>query len=238
VAEQLTEEHIYGAVAALSDNEVSPSIGGVAPLYRRTKGLIELSLAAALTILSTPLMAFIAVAIWLDSPGPILFRQQRIGLRGYPFTIYKFRTMSASAPEYSYKVSMSDARITKVGRWLRRSGLDELPQLFNVIRGEMSFIGPRPEQPFIVEQFQPWQRARHQIKPGITGWWQVHHRNDVPLHLNLDYDMYYLKHQSFTLDCQIVWRTVRIVILGAMAPSKVRVSQPDPIQVEEFQAVD
>jgi lipopolysaccharide/colanic/teichoic acid biosynthesis glycosyltransferase len=162
-------------------------------------------------------MAVAALAIRIGSPGPVLFRQRRVGLRGRPFTIYKFRTMSVDAPAYSYKVPMSDERITRVGVWLRRSGLDELPQLFNVLRGEMSLIGPRPEQPFIVQQFQPWQHARHQVKPGITGWWQIHHRNDVPLHLNLDYDMYYLQHQSFKLDCQIVWRTLAIVLLGATA---------------------
>jgi lipopolysaccharide/colanic/teichoic acid biosynthesis glycosyltransferase len=217
VAEQLTEEHLLGAMLAPNDTDPAPAIGRVAPFYRWSKGLIDVCAAAVLTVLTLPLMGFIALAIWLDSPGPILFRQQRIGLEGYPFTIYKFRTMSVSAPLYSYKVSMSDERITKVGRWLRRSGLDELPQLFNVIRGEMSFIGPRPEQPFIVQQFQPWQHARHEIKPGITGWWQVHHRNDVPLHLNLDYDIYYLRHRSFKLDCQIVLRTLTIMLLGATA---------------------
>jgi lipopolysaccharide/colanic/teichoic acid biosynthesis glycosyltransferase len=184
-------------------------------------------------------MAVTALAIRLDSHGPVIFRQQRIGLRGRPFTIFKFRTMSVEAPTYSYKVDMSDLRITRVGRWLRRSGLDELPQLFNVALGEMSLIGPRPEQPFIVQQFKPWQHARHQIKPGITGWWQIHHRNDVPLHLNLDYDMYYLEHQSFRLDCQIAWRTARIMLVGAMTPhSKARAPQADPREAEDLQAVD
>ena len=125
--------------------------------------------------------------------------------------------MFVDAPTYSYKVPTSYDRITNIGHWLRRSGLDELPQLFNVIRGEMSLIGPRPEQPFIVQQFQPWQHVRHEVKPGITGWWQIHHRNDVPLHLNLDYDMYYLEHRSFKLDCQIVCRTLWIMLVGATA---------------------
>jgi lipopolysaccharide/colanic/teichoic acid biosynthesis glycosyltransferase len=161
-------------------------------------------------------MAAMALAIRLDCPGPVFFRQQRIGLGGRPFTIYKFRTMFADAPGYSYKVPISDGRITRVGRWLRRSGLDELPQLLNVVRGEMSLIGPRPEQPFIVDQFEPWQHTRHEVKPGITGWWQIHHRDDVPLHLNLEYDMYYLAHLSFLLDCQIAWCTLKIMVAGCV----------------------
>jgi len=175
-----------------------------------------------LIVLGSPFIAIIALAIFVDSGGPVLFRQQRIGLHGRPFRIYKFRTMFTDAPAYSYKVSLLDRRITRVGRWLRRSGLDELPQLINVLRGEMSLIGPRPELPFIVEQFEAFQFVRHDVKPGITGWWQIHHRNDIPLHLNLGHDLYYIANMSFKLDCFIAWRTVKIILSGALKPRKVR----------------
>jgi lipopolysaccharide/colanic/teichoic acid biosynthesis glycosyltransferase len=218
LAEQLTEAHLLGA-------ELSPegiAITAVDHPYRGTtygqaKGVLDRLLAVLLLLLASPVLGAIALSIRLDSPGPVLFRQQRIGLGGRPFTMYKFRSMFADAPNYSYKVAISDRRITRVGRWLRRSGLDELPQLINVLRGEMSLIGPRPEQPFIVDQFEPWQHARHAIKPGITGWWQIHHRDDVPLHLNLEYDMYYLAHLSFFLDCLIAWRTIKIMVAGCVA---------------------
>jgi lipopolysaccharide/colanic/teichoic acid biosynthesis glycosyltransferase len=224
LAEQLTEAHVLGAVLAPSEIEVPRP--KASPIYGKVKAVVDVAVATVLLVLSTPVMAGIGLAIWLDSPGQILFRQQRIGLRGQPFTIYKFRTMVTDAPQYSYKVAMRDQRITRVGRWLRRSGLDELPQVINVIRREMSMIGPRPELPFIVEQLEPWQLARHEVRPGITGWWQIHHRNDVPLHLNLDYDIYYLRNISCRLDALIAWRTVQMIVSGALRPNL-----PDPLQI-------
>lgn len=182
--------------------------------YATFKPAIDLAGATLLLVLSLPLMLVIALCIWLDSPGPAIFRQERVGRGGKTFTIYKFRTMVTGAPAYSYKVPCDDPRVTRVGRWLRLAGLDELPQLINVLMGDMSLIGPRPEMPFIVHQYEDWQRQRHVIRPGITGWWQVHHRNEVPMHLDLDYDLYYLEHFSFWLDCKIAWRTA-LVILGA-----------------------
>jgi lipopolysaccharide/colanic/teichoic acid biosynthesis glycosyltransferase len=182
--------------------------------YLVVKDLLDVLLSSALIVLLLPL--FVAIMIWirLDSAGPALFRQQRIGRRGEVFTILKFRTMVTRAPAYSYKVGISDARITRAGRVLRRSGLDELPQLWNVLLGDMSLVGPRPELPFIVEQYQGWNHARHSVRPGITGWWQIHHRNDVPMHLNLEYDCYYVEHISPALDWQIIRTTVGLTVRG------------------------
>jgi len=155
-----------------------------------------------------------ALAIKLEDGGAVFYQQERMGKYGRRFTIYKLRSMAVEAPSYSYKVAINDPRITRVGRWLRRSGLDELPQLWNVLRGDMSLIGPRPELPFIVDQYQNGERRRHEIRPGITGWWQIHHRNEVPMHLNLDYDFYYLDNMSLRLDILIARRTIKIMVAG------------------------
>jgi lipopolysaccharide/colanic/teichoic acid biosynthesis glycosyltransferase len=183
--------------------------------YGAVKPVIELCIAALLLLASLPFMGMIALAIRLDTPGPVFFKQERIGRGGRPFTIYKFRSMVAGAPAYSFKVACSDPRVTRVGRWLRLVGLDELPQLINVVRGEMSLIGPRPEMAFIVKEYDPWQEQRLTVKPGITGWWQIHHRNEVPMHLNLEYDIYYLQHFSFWLDARIVGSTI-LLMLGTL----------------------
>src|SRR5439155_12010665 len=120
-----------------------------------------------------------ALAVRLDSPGSVIFRQLRIGEDGRPFTIYKFRTLFSDAPEYSLKVDRNDPRVTHLGRLLRRTALDELPQLWNIVRGEMSWVGPRPEQPFLVESYADWERARLRVRPGLTGWWQIRGRADL-----------------------------------------------------------
>ncbi len=184
--------------------------------YVKVKPTLDMILAVVLVIAAAPLMLMITFAIRMDSPGPALFRQQRIGKEGKVFTIYKFRTMVRHAPSYSLKVPVTDSRITRVGRWLRRTGLDELPQLWNVILGDMSLIGPRPEQPFIVEGYEEWQHLRHAIRPGITGWWQVRHRNEVPMHMNLADDIYYLENLSLRLDWYIVRQTMRIIFSSAI----------------------
>jgi len=173
-------------------------------------------LALIFLMILSPLLCLIALAVKIGSRGPAIFLQQRVGRDGKLFTIYKFRTMSVDAPSYSYKVHRDDPRITRVGRWLRRSGLDELPQLLNVVRGEMSLVGPRPELPFIFENYYEWQTARAQVRPGITGWWQIHHRNDIPMHFNVEYDLYYIEHMSLRLDLHIALATVRIVVKGLL----------------------
>ncbi len=193
-----------------------------------TKRAFDLVLGGLAVIVSSPLLAAIALAVRLDSVGPVLFRQQRVGENGRLFWMYKFRTM-VHAPETHevcgyvpardgtlqpvYKRS-GDPRITRVGRLLRRMSLDELPQLINVLRGEMSVVGPRPEQAFIAEQYRPWQRQRLVVPPGITGWWQVSGRGDLPMHLNTEYDLFYVRNYSIWLDLKILWRTVGAVIRG------------------------
>jgi lipopolysaccharide/colanic/teichoic acid biosynthesis glycosyltransferase len=187
-------------------------------MYRQLRYAIDRVLAAMLLVVLCPVLAPIALAIRVDSPGPALFRQRRIGANGKIFTIVKFRTLAVDAPEYSVKVTQHDLSITRVGRFLRRSGLDELPQLWNVLRGEMAIIGPRPEQAALIDLYEPWQRQREAIKPGITGWWQIHHRDDVPLHLNVDKDFYYIRHQGPWIDLLILFGTLRILSGALMSP--------------------
>ncbi|HYF52696.1 MAG TPA: sugar transferase [Salinarimonas sp.] len=172
--------------------------------------------------------AILGVIIWLlffhwwiawrikrDSPGPVFFKQQRVGRDGELFQLWKYRTMKMDAPAYSVApTAEDDPRITRFGRWLRKTSLDELPQLINVLRGEMSMVGPRPEMPFIVEKYQPWERRRLDVKPGLTGLWQVIGRKNLPLALNMQYDFYYIKNQSFLLDLEILFRTIPAVLKG------------------------
>jgi lipopolysaccharide/colanic/teichoic acid biosynthesis glycosyltransferase len=158
----------------------------------------------------------IALAIKLDSPGPAIFRQQRVGQYGKPFTIYKFRTMIENAQEipngFAYHKSPDDPRVTRVGRWLRRLSLDELPQFINVLRGDMSVVGPRPELVSIVDSFSAWHRKRLEVPQGITGWWQINGRADFPLFYHVEDDLYYIENYSIWLDVLIIVRTLVAVI--------------------------
>jgi lipopolysaccharide/colanic/teichoic acid biosynthesis glycosyltransferase len=199
--------------------------------YRRVREVLDPVLAAALAVPLLPLAALIAVAIRLDSPGPVLFRQVRGGQFARPFTMVKFRTMRTDAPPTSPKVDPRDPRVTRVGRLLRRSGLDELPQLWNVVRGDMSLIGPRPEQYALLEAYEPWQHERHLVKPGLTGWWQVHHRGLEPMRLNVERDIYYVRNQGPWLDAIIVARTLRILAGALLAhPERAPGGEPEPVQ--------
>ncbi|MBI4770058.1 MAG: sugar transferase [Chloroflexi bacterium] len=187
---------------------------------------LAFSLLASPVRLAWPLMLLIGVAIRLDSPGPAIFRQLRVGENGRPFWMYKFRTMVSDAERHEPEVLLDehgrprdfkhrgDTRITRVGRWLRRASLDELPQLFNVLRGEMSLVGPRPELRLIVERYEAWQRQRLAVQPGITGWWQVNGRSNLPMHLNTQYDLYYIRNYSIWLDIKILWMTLGAVLRG------------------------
>jgi len=170
-------------------------------------GVFNKLLALALVLLLWPIGLMIAVLIKLDDGGQILFRQERVGRRGRLFTIYKFRTMSLDAPAYEVHPDDGDPRVTRMGKWLRRLSLDELPQLINVARGEMRIVGPRPEMPFIVDRYTEEQRDRLRVKPGITGLWQVSpHRND-PIHEHLEYDRAYIAHRGPILDLALVIAT-------------------------------
>jgi len=185
--------------------------------YRAIRTVLDWLCAVPLLIICTPLLLFVAAAIRLDSEGPAFFRQQRIGKAGRPFTMVKFRTMRLEAPASSLKVEEDSLIITRMGRILRRSGLDELPQLWNVARGDMAMIGPRPEQADLIELYEPWQHQRHLIRPGITGWWQIHHRDGLPLHLNVDKDIYYIDHQGPWIDGLVVIGTLKILGGGLVA---------------------
>jgi exopolysaccharide biosynthesis polyprenyl glycosylphosphotransferase len=157
----------------------------------------------------------VAIAIRLDSTGPILFRQVRIGQNGVQFTILKFRTMHEEACSDSVSPTHSaDPRITRVGRWLRRTSVDELPQLLNVMRGDMALVGPRPEMPFIVRGYSDAQRQRLRVKPGLTGIWQISAARRYPIHENIHYDLYYLKHRSLAMDVALLFHTLFVAISG------------------------
>jgi sugar transferase (PEP-CTERM system associated) len=173
-------------------------------------------------VLAAPLFALLIPLIRLESPGPAFYTQTRVGRGGHPFTIFKFRSMRADAERAGRAqwAAAGDPRITGVGRWLRRTRLDELPQLFNVLRGEMSFIGPRPERPEFVEQLAldiPYYNERHRIRPGLTGWAQVNYKygsSADDAREKLRYDLYYLKNRSLFLDFVILSQTLRIVVSG------------------------
>jgi len=180
---------------------------------KTSKRLVNFFLALFLIILLFPICLVIAILIKLDSPGPIIFRQKRVGKGGRLFTIFKFRTLFYNARKYQLKpTDSSDARITPVGRILRPVGLDEIPQLINVLKGEMSLVGPRPEMLFIVTNYTPEEKQRLQIKPGITGLWQIFAPKDEPIHKHLQYDLFYIKHQSVKLDCWILFQTLRFLV--------------------------
>jgi sugar transferase (PEP-CTERM system associated) len=172
-------------------------------------------------VLALPLMAVTAVVIWATSPGPILYHQERVGLNGRVFRIHKFRTMRADAEAATGPVwsAENDTRITRVGRLLRRTRLDELPQFWNVLRGEMSFVGPRPERPEFVAQLTatlPYYLQRLVVKPGITGWAQVRYTYAASVEdavEKLQYDLYYIKNLSLAFDLVVVLETVKIVLL-------------------------
>ena len=186
------------------------------------KRVIDVILAALLLIVTAPLLAIIAIAIKLESAGPVLFRQVRVGLRGRNFTILKFRSMHEGAESLVGPVwaAERDERVTKVGRWLRKFRLDELFQAINVLRGEMSVVGPRPERPYFVEllsQEIPYYDLRHCAKPGITGWAQVMYSYGASIedaHQKLQYDFYYVKHMSLACDARILLKTVEVVLFG------------------------
>jgi exopolysaccharide biosynthesis polyprenyl glycosylphosphotransferase len=187
----------------------------LSPVQRIIKRLFDLSVATAALIVTAPLWIVIALAIRLESHGAIFFKQRRIGQHGKPFTIYKFRTMIDGADRAAFESkTRDDPRVTRVGRVLRRTSLDELPQFINVLRGEMSVVGPRPEQAHLAERYDESQRKRFEVPQGMTGWWQINGRADKPLAQNTDDDLFYVQHYSLWLDVRIVCRTIWTLIRG------------------------
>jgi lipopolysaccharide/colanic/teichoic acid biosynthesis glycosyltransferase len=178
--------------------------------------LIDIVVSALALVLSAPLLLAAVVAIKRDSRGPAFYRQRRAGLRGEPFDLLKLRTMVDGAEHVGagLAINAGDARITRVGALLRRTSLDELPNLVNVLRGEMSLIGPRPTLPAQVAQYTERQHARLSVKPGITGWAQVNGRASLPWSQRIELDLYYVEHRSLLLDLRILARTPLLVLVG------------------------
>jgi exopolysaccharide biosynthesis polyprenyl glycosylphosphotransferase len=193
---------------------------------RLVKRGFDLFFGTLATLLALPIMALIYLVIWVFNGRPVFFVQKRVGENGRIFEVYKFRTMVKNADQIKIDVERTDAdgnlihksvddpRVTGIGRFLRRFSLDEFPQLFNVIRGTMSLVGPRPELPYLVEKYQAWQRKRFAVQPGMTGWWQINGRSERTMHLHTEDDLYYINNYSLWLDIQILIRTIWTVLLG------------------------
>jgi lipopolysaccharide/colanic/teichoic acid biosynthesis glycosyltransferase len=177
----------------------------------------DLVVAAVSLAIATPLLALSALAIKLGDRGPVLYRQRRVGFRGREFDLLKLRTMVVDAEKQGagFAVNRGDPRITRVGRSLRRLSLDELPQLWNVLRGEMSLIGPRPTLAYQVEQYTPRQRQRLDVKPGLTGWAQIHGRAQLPWDDRIELDVWYVEHRSLWVDLKILARTPLALFRGS-----------------------
>jgi len=200
-------------------------VDGVPLIVRRTRGrrwlylackrLFDAAFASVALVVLSPAMLAIALAVKFDSPGPVFFSQERVGLNGRRFRLFKFRSMYDGTDPYAPSPKTSDdPRITRTGRFLRRKSLDELPQLLNIFRGDMSVVGPRPEMPFIVEKYTPSHRTRLKAKPGLTGVWQISSHRSADIHEVMDYDVYYVENQSFILDMVVVFETAFYFLSG------------------------
>jgi lipopolysaccharide/colanic/teichoic acid biosynthesis glycosyltransferase len=189
---------------------------GLKYLHSRRKRLLDVVLASAAMIPAAPLMALAAVAIRLESPGHPIYRQRRVGLRGHQFDVIKLRTMVTGAEQIGagLAVDEGDTRITRVGALLRRTSLDELPNLLNILRGEMSIVGPRPTLKVQVDQYTDRQRRRLEARPGLTGWAQVNGRASLPWPERIELDIWYLEHASLRLDLRIIALSARMAITG------------------------
>jgi exopolysaccharide biosynthesis polyprenyl glycosylphosphotransferase len=191
------------------------------PWNELAKRAVDVALSSVMLVLTWPLMLATAIAVRMDTEGPILFTQERVGRNGEPFTLFKFRSMRADAEKMTGPVwaTQDDPRITRVGKFIRRTRLDELPQIFNVFAGHMSLVGPRPERQHFVDELAakiPYYRQRHIVKPGVTGWAQINYRYGSTFEdslQKLQYDLFYIKNQSLLFDFSILFNTVKIVIL-------------------------
>jgi exopolysaccharide biosynthesis polyprenyl glycosylphosphotransferase len=211
----------FGGVTLLTLKEPA-----LTPFERFIKRAFDLLLTSLILIPTLPLMLIIALLIWLDDAGSPLFLQERVAEGGRLFKMYKFRTMIEDAESHTQDIIQTaesgeilhkfpgDPRVTRIGRFLRRFSLDELPQVFNILRGDMSLVGPRPEMPWMVEMYQPWQRKRFEVPQGLTGWWQINGRAERPMHIYTEADLYYIRNYSLWLDITILWRTFEVVISG------------------------
>lgn len=211
----------FGSMPLITLREPVPS-----PLQRFAKRSFDIAVSLGLVILLSPLMTILALLIKFSSRGPVIFKQERVGEGKHLFWMYKFRTMVKDAEKQQKDVIKhdengrlihkmpDDPRITRIGRIIRHLSLDELPQLFNVLKGEMSLVGPRPELPWLVEKYEGWQHKRFSVPQGITGWWQVSGRSERPMHLSTEDDLFYIQNFSLWFDIVILWKTIRAVVKG------------------------
>lgn len=214
-----TQAEEFGGIALM--NLRAPAINSIQRLYKR---LFDIFSSLTLIFLLAPVYLLAALFIKLDSQGDVLFFQERIGENGKTFKMFKFRSMVENAEALQSSMNekneqgqiihkkVNDPRITRVGEFLRSTSIDELPQLFNVLLGDMSLVGPRPELPWLVDQYDRLQRRRFAVPQGITGWWQINGRSDRPMHLNTEDDLYYINNYSFWLDMVILLRTPFVVL--------------------------
>jgi exopolysaccharide biosynthesis polyprenyl glycosylphosphotransferase len=215
--ERISTHELRPSQLIFSSSDLGPNRTGV-----RLQSAYSMAIAAAAALAAAPVMLLVAALVKLTSPGPALFRQQRVGKNNCIFTLYKFRSMVRDAEAESGAVwaTRNDPRVTPVGRWLRKLRLDELPQLFNVLKGDMSIVGPRPERPEFVAELEkriPYYRQRHCIKPGITGWAQIKHKYGDSIEdtiVKLEYDLYYIKNLAPALDAVIMFHTAKVMLLS------------------------
>lgn len=208
-----TGNHVHYASISIAQPAAWSFCSATNPLYRFSKRLIDVVFSILIIIFLSPLLVLIALAVKFTSAGPIIFSQKRVGQDGEIFRLYKFRSLYANSDPYARKPSaQNDPRVTPVGQFLRESGLDELPQFFNVLIGDMSIVGPRPEMEFIVKEYCPFERVRLTVKPGVTGPWQIYADRHRPIHENLDYDLNYLENRSLLLDLFIILETAIFMV--------------------------
>ncbi len=220
IYQMLTGQVRSASVYGIPLIEVNPKL--LSDFERKIKRLMDILISLFLLIFSSPIILLTAIAIKLESKGPIIYKQERVGLKGKKFTIFKFRSMVQDAEKNTGAIwaSKIDSRITKVGNFIRKVRIDEIPQMYNVLKGEMSLVGPRPERPIFVEQFAkeiPFYKRRLLVKPGLTGWAQVKHKYDEDIEdvkNKLNYDLFYIENISVRMDLKILFRTIFVVILG------------------------
>ena len=199
-------------------------------LQLTAKRVVDVVVALGGLLVLSPVLTLIAIAIKAGSRGPVLFWQERTGLQGRRFHVFKFRTMREAYDRFGKPLPDAE-RLTPLGRFLRKSSLDELPQLINVLRGEMSLVGPRPLLPEYLDRYTPEQNRRHQVKPGITGWVQVRGRNSLSWEKKFELDVWYVDHQSLWLDLRILFLTVGYVL------KRKGINQPGQATMKEFEGV-
>ena len=214
-----TRQHHDESLTASFNLQASPKIPKIGTLVerlssfyaKRGKHLFDVIAAFFLIIIFAPLMGLIAILIKLTSSGSVFFSHKRVGVDNELFIMHKFRSLHVDTPSYSEKPdSTADERITLVGKWLRKTSLDELPQLFNVLKGEMSLVGPRPEMPFLAKHYEQWENQRHLVRPGMTGLWQLSPRRQGTIRDGIAVDLEYIENISFWNDFKILLRTFKV----------------------------